>query len=233
MMLSDKHLKELAKEHGIIEPFIEKNCEGATINLTLHSQVKKYIKKDDLILGNPITDDDVEKIDIGEVDFYLEPNSSVLVQAVEKFNIPNNMSALILEKYSVKLLGLVVSPASYMNPGYRGRLSFLMTNNSSSRIRLMPGIKFCQLGIHELSSSADKPYSLQDKLYMDGKDVHISKFHLDNDIQEYLKENGMKEVSAETARNMGIHFMNRMDENAKQYAEIIRSKLGAVNEPTT
>lgn len=232
MILSDRHLRELAESYKIVDPFIPENCEGATINLTLDTQVKKYKAKEKMVMGEKVTEDDVETIDISEEDFYLEPNQSVLVQAYEEFNIPTNMAAIILERYSIKLLGLVVSPASYMNPGYWGRLSFLMTNQSPSPIRLVPGVKFCQLYLSELSSEAEKPYTKQDGKYSGSKDVHISKLHLDKEIQDFLRENGLGEISEESAKQLGRHLMNQLDLNAKKYVEIIKKELGDLNEPT-
>lgn len=233
MLLSDRNLKELASKHEFITPFNENFCEGATINLTLHPQIKVYKAKEQMVMVDKIDDGDLEMIDISEKDFHLKPNQSVLVQASEKFNIPTNMSAVIFERYSIKLLGLVVSPASYMNPGFRGRLSFLLTNNSPSSIQLIHGIKFCQLGLLQLSSESDKPYDKQDAKYMDSDDVHISKLHLDKEIQDYIRENGNKEISTSSARQLGKHLFKEMDKNAKKYADIIRSKIGEFNGPIT
>jgi dCTP deaminase len=226
MLLSDKHLKELALNYELITPFNENFCEGATINLTLDTQVKKHVSREKLVMVNKIKEEDYLTIDLNEEEFYLEPNQSVLVQAYEYFKIPTNMSAIIFERYSVKLLGLVVSPASYMNPGYEGRLSFLMINNSPVPIQLVAGVKFCQLGLLELTSIAEKPYEKQNGKYMGSRDVQLSKLHLDKEIQEYVKENNLGEISSYSARMLGKHLMKRIDENAQRYAEIIKEKLG-------
>lgn len=233
MFLSDIHLKELALNHQLVSPFNADFCEGATINLTLDSQIKKHISSEKLIMVNKIQPEHYQTIDISETDFHLEPNQSVLVQAHEYFKVPTNMAAIILERYSIKLLGLVVSPASYMNPGFEGRMSFLMTNHSNAPIQLVAGVKFCQLAIVELSSEPEKPYEKQDGKYMGSRDVHISKLHLDKEIQEYLKEKGLGDISEYEARQLGKHLLKKMDQNAEKYVEIIRSKLGGFDEPTS
>lgn len=225
LILSDKHLKELAKSSKIVDPFIPENCEGATINLTLDTQIKKYKFNNTMVMGEKISEEHMEKVDISKEEFYLEPNQSVLVQAIEEFSIPTNMVAIILERYSIKLLGLVVSPASYMNPGYWGRLSFLVTNHSPASIRLVPGVKFCQLYLSELSSEADKPYNKQDGKYSGSKDVHISKLHLDKEIQDFLKENGLGEISKDYAKQLGEYLLNEMDLNAQRYVDIIQNEI--------
>lgn len=226
MMLSDVHLKQLAMEYELVSPFDENSCEGASINLTLDKQIKKKASDSVFVMGNPQDDIEYTTYDLTEDEFYLQPNESILVQATEYFNIPSNMAAMILERYSIKLLGIVVSPASYMNPGYQGRLSFLMTNHSNSPIKLLAGIKFCQLTLHELSTEANKPYSKQDGRYMGSVDVHISKLHLDTDIQQFLKDNDIAIISESDSKRLSTAIMNRVNDNAKKFADILRSEIG-------
>lgn len=233
MYLSDKDLKIMALKQKLIEPFVEENCEGATINLTLDPQVKRHISKEKHIMVNKLADDDYQTIDINKQEFYLNPNESVLVQSYEYFRIPTNMIGMILERYSIKLLGLVVSPASYMNPGYEGRLSFLLTNHSNSPIQLIAGVKFCQMAIAEISTEAEKPYNKQDARYIGSYNVHTSKLHLDEEIQEYLKEKGLGAASEVEARQLGAHLLSEMDENAKKYVKIIGEKIGGFIEQTS
>ncbi|WP_080875275.1 dCTP deaminase [Oceanobacillus timonensis] len=229
MLLSDKDLRELAVKHELVTPFLEQNCEGATIDLTLDSQIKKQKSNINHIIVNRVSDSDYEVFDINKEDFILEPNESVLVQSIEYFKIPNNMAGIIFERYSIKLKGLVVSPASYMNPGYEGRLSFLLTNNSNGTIQLVSGVKFCQLSIASLSSESEFPYRKQDAKYMGSEDVQLSKLHLDQEIQNYFRDSGVRELSGDEASQMGLNLMDNIKSNAKKYAEIIKENLGDNN----
>ena len=71
-----------------------------------------------------------------------------------------------------------------------------------------------------------------DGKYMKSKDVHISKLHLDKEIQEYMAEKGLGKVSGEAARELGSHLMSRIKENAKKYAQVIKAKLEEIDEQT-
>ncbi|CAM4469411.1 dCTP deaminase [Paenibacillus xylanexedens] len=226
MLLSDRSLRVLAEEHNIVTPFRYENCEGATINLTLDSKIKKCISKTPITLGNEEKESDYEVIDINETSFSLKPKESVIVKAVEYFNIPSNMVGLIFERYSIKLTGLSVSPASYMNPGYQGTLSFIVVNNSSRKIRLIAGVSFCQLALSPLDYPADTPYNKQDARYLGARDVSISKLHLDREIQGFLVSRGVSSVSDETAGELGKHLMKMIDNSADRIVEELKKKFG-------
>lgn len=225
MLLSDKDLKKLAVDKKMITPFNPASCEGATINLTLDTQIKRLINSESIKIIDAIPSEHYETINLSEEDFYIGPRESILVQSYEYFRIPENKAAIIFERYSMKLLGLVVSPASYMNPGFEGRLSFLMTNNSLKKIQLIGGVKFCQLAIETLSTTAEIPYTKQDARYLGSREVQISKLHLDEEIKEFHNQNGLEQVSTTKAKNIGNYFISKLEKNASKYLEILNEKL--------
>ncbi|MFF2449383.1 dCTP deaminase [Neobacillus sp. NPDC058068] len=225
MMLSDRELIHLAVNHKLVDPFIEKNCQGATINITLDSQVKVYNSEKPIILGAKIPPEDYDTVDISEEEFFLMPNQSALIQSIEVFNIPDDMSAFIYERYGVKLTGLMISPASYMNPGYEGRLSFLAINHMNVPIRLVPGIEFSQVALFKLSSKAIKPYPKQrNASYLGSRDVNTSMLHLDTEIQGFLSSRGIDDVSNETAKDLGDYLMGHIKDAAKDIADMLRKE---------
>ena len=229
MMLSDLDLKKLALEQDLIHPFIEENCKGATINLTLDVKVKKYISDKDIVLGEEVTEDQYEEYDISQNPFYLMPGESVLVRTVEYFKIPDYCAGQINERYSIKLLGLMISPASYLNPGYEGRMSFVAYNQSPKRIRLTHDVNFSQLALFRLSSIPEYPYKKQDAKYLGSEDVSISKLHMDKDIQEFLVSKGVGNASNDTAKELGDFLMEKICESAERIADELRAKFGEPN----
>lgn len=229
-MLSDRDLIALSMQFNLVEPFIPENCEGATINLTLDPLIRMYISKNPLVLGVEVDENnDYELIDIAEKDFWLQPNASVLIQTHEFIRVPTDKTARIYERYGVKSLGLMVSPAHYMNPGYRGKISMLAVNHSPVPFKLVPGIKICQLAIIELSSESLKPYAEQDAHYMDATTVSVSKLHMDREIQEYLEAKGIKRVTEEMTKDLGDHLMKHVKSSAKRLASILRQEEGESN----
>ena len=225
-MLSDRDLRKLAFAQGIVSPFNPKNCEGATINLTLGNVVRKYASTEAIILGKEIPMDHYLDIDISNQELLVVPGESVLVHTAEFVKVPSNLSARVYERYSVKSLGLMISPAHYMNPGYRGNVGLLAINHSPVPIRLIPGVKICQIGFFELSSEPEKPYEQQDSKYMDATSASVSKLHLDEEIQEFLRLKGIPQVSEDVAKELGDHLMARIRESAKRLAEAVRTEEG-------
>jgi dCTP deaminase len=219
-MLSDRDLFKLIKELPVVEPFNPENCKGATINLTLDPLVKKYISNEPIILGKEVTEDHYRQLDLTKEECWLKPHESALIQTHEFIQVPENMAARIYERFSVKSLALTISPAHYMNPGYRGKISLVAINNTSVPIRLVQGVKICQFALFELSSDPLSPYEKQDGKYMDARNVSISKLHLDKDIQEFLNKKGVNKVSSELANDLGDHLMKHIKKAADELAEI-------------
>jgi dCTP deaminase len=225
-MLSDRDLQMLALTQDIVIPFDPKNCEGATINLTLGTTVRKYVSNETIILGKEVSEQHYSNIDISNEDFELKPGESVLIHTHEFVKVPNHLSARIYERYGVKSLGLMISPAHYMNPGYRGNIGLLAVNHSPVPVKLIPGIKICQLALFELSSEPLKPYEKQDGKYMDAQTASISKLHLDKEIQEFLELKGVKKVSDDMASELGEYLMGHIRTSAKRLADILRAEEG-------
>lgn len=223
-MLSDRDLYKLALENELVSPFIGENCEGATINLTLDPLIRRYKSDEPIVLGKQVTQEQYDVIDISQKEFWLQPKESVLIQTHEFIRIPNNLTGRVYERYSVKSLELMISPASYLNPGYRGQLGLVATNNNKVPIRLVPFIKICQLGLLKLSSEPLKPYEKQDGKYMDARDVSISKLHLDKEIQDFLNFKGVSKVSDKMATELGDHLMKHVRKSAKKLADILREE---------
>ncbi|MFC4618554.1 dCTP deaminase [Camelliibacillus cellulosilyticus] len=223
-MLSDRDLIKVIREKDVVLPFLVENCKGATIDLTLDPMVKRYKADDPIILGQEMTDNQYEKISLDRVDFWLAPNETVLIQTNEYIKVPNDKTARIYERYSIKSLGLLVSPAHYINPGYRGKISLTLTNHSSVPVKLTPGIKICQFGLFELTSLPLAPYEKQNAKYMDAKNVSISRLHLDKEIQDFLKNQGVKKVSDQLAHDLGEHLMSRIKKAAKELADFAKKE---------
>lgn len=224
MWLSDKDIINLVRESDVIKNFEETSCEGATINLTLDTHGQVYSSRDTIIMGEVLEPSFYKEVSL--VGYRLLPGETVTVQTQEYFQIPDNISGLIIERHSIRLMGLSVSPASYLNPGYNGTMSLVIKNENPVPVELVPGIKFCQLALFKLSSPSLKPYSRQDKRYQDSKEVQISKLHLDDKIQNYLKSKGISNISSDDVASFSEHLHSKVDDNVSKYIKMMKEKDG-------
>lgn len=75
---------------------------------------------------------------------------------------------------------MVHATAGFIDPGFRGTLTLEMTNVGPSPIRLLPGMKICQISFMLLNQPAHRQYGDQalNSKYQDQKDPTPSRYHL-------------------------------------------------------
>jgi deoxycytidine triphosphate deaminase len=87
----------------------------------------------------------------------LEPNEFVLVETIEKVNMPNDLLALILPRSSLFRCGVSLHTA-VVDPGFIGTLTFGMKNLSDHPFELEIGSKIGQIVFEEVKGN-DKLYN--------------------------------------------------------------------------
>ena len=89
----------------------------------------------------------------------VQPGSFVLAGTIETIALPDDIVARVDGKSSLGRLGLLVhATAGYVGPGFRGRLTLELSNQSQMPIALYYGMKIAQLSFHRLSTPAERPY---------------------------------------------------------------------------
>lgn len=88
---------------------------------------------------------------------WLWPKCLRLASAVERFNMPNNISAVVHDKSSLARLGITVQN-TYIEAGWCGYLTLEITNHSWRPVRLSPGQPVAQVVFHWLDRATDRPY---------------------------------------------------------------------------
>lgn len=96
--------------------------------------------------------------------FTLKPNEFVLVETMEKVNMPNDLTAIILPRSSLFRCGVSLHTA-VVDPGYIGTLTFGMKNLSSFEFEIEIGSKIGQIVFEEVKGN----FKLYDGKYQGGK----------------------------------------------------------------
>lgn len=145
-------LKQIKQKQPLIENVDEKNIQPSGVDLRVKCI---YRLKNGGYLGvenrktpdvEVVTKENGEKI-------ILRPNEFVLVETMEKVNMPNNLSAIVLPRSSLFRCGVSLHTA-VVDPGYIGTLTFGMKNLSNFPFEIEIGSKIGQIVFEEVKGNA-------------------------------------------------------------------------------
>lgn len=130
-----------AVKDGIIgiEPFVSGRLRAASIDLTMGSQVVAAS----------------EKISVsGKRKFALKPGDAVTATTAERIELPLDYLGRLGGRAELAVRGLVVSAPLHVEPGFKGRLSFVLFNAGPAAVALRAGDPVVSLEIVRLGSAA-------------------------------------------------------------------------------
>jgi dCTP deaminase len=161
-VLSDRSIKKaLAAGRLGIEPLDEQAIQPASVDLRLDSvfRVFKTSSRPYVDVAQEV-DDLTELVEISpEEPFVIQPGSFCLGSTLETITIPNDIVARVDGKSSLGRLGLLVhATAGYVDPGWTGKLTLELSNQSQMPIALYYGMRIAQISFIELTTPVDRPY---------------------------------------------------------------------------
>ncbi len=161
-VLSDRSIKKaLAAGRLGIEPLDEQAIQPASVDLRLDSvfRVFRTTSRPYVDVAQDV-DDLTELVEISpEEPFVIHPGSFCLGSTLETITIPNDIVARVDGKSSLGRLGLLVhATAGYVDPGWTGKLTLELSNQSQMPIALYYGMRIAQISFIELTTPVDRPY---------------------------------------------------------------------------
>ncbi len=153
-VLCDWEIRTLCNGGGAVSPFSMEFINPASIDVRLGKN---------LMIETP-HEADLELIDISEYTkenpYLLHPGEFVLAETVEKFRIPDRISAQFVLKSSRAREGYQHLLAGWIDPGYRGRLTLEIKNiRRYHAIPLYTGMRIGQIVFHHMSQVPVKSYA--------------------------------------------------------------------------
>ena len=145
MMLGRDEIRKRVEKDGLLEQFSIDCLEGAGYDLRLNRAYR-------LSLGGFIGVRDRKTPDIEEMNFTtlsLSPGEYVLVETLEKVNMPSDLSARILPRSSIFRCGCSLLNA-LVDPGFRGTLTLGLKNESQQEFRIERNAKIAQIMFEEV-----------------------------------------------------------------------------------
>ncbi len=161
-VLSDRTIKEeLAAGRLVIEPLAEANIQPASIDLQLDRvfRIFRVTRRPFVDVRQPM-DDLTELVTIEDDEpFIIQPGTFVLGSTLESVTLPDDIVARVDGRSSLGRLGLLVhATAGYIDPGWTGKLTLELSNQSQMPIALYYGMKISQISFLRMSTPVDRPY---------------------------------------------------------------------------
>ena len=161
-VLSDRTIKEeLAAGRLVIEPLEEANIQPASIDLQLDRvfRIFRVTRRPFVDVRQPM-EDLTELVTIEDKEpFIIQPGTFVLASTLESVTLPDDIVARVDGRSSLGRLGLLVhATAGYVDPGWTGKLTLELSNQSQMPIALYYGMKISQISFLRMSTPVDRPY---------------------------------------------------------------------------
>ncbi len=166
MLKSDSWIKKMAREHSIIEPFVDKLNADGKISYGLSSYGYDIRVSDEFKIFTNIhtTVVDPKKFDPKSfVDFKgdfctIPPNSFALARSVEYFRIPRNVLGLCIGKSTYARCGIVVN-ITPLEAEWEGHLTIEISNTTPLPARIYANEGIAQLIFFEADEVCEVSYA--------------------------------------------------------------------------
>ncbi|MFH1786906.1 MAG: dCTP deaminase [archaeon] len=153
MILGYEEIVKRVEKEMLLENSEHANVGGAGVDLRLDSVYRATgegkLGKDERVMP------EVEKV--GGEKFIIKPNEYVLVDTMEKVNMPDDLLARLLPRSSLFRMGGSLRHA-VVDPGYKGKLTVGLKNDGHYNLALERGARICQI-VFETVEGRTKAYS--------------------------------------------------------------------------
>lgn len=200
MVLSDREIvKELLKGKLKISPITnaEKQIGSSSVDIRLGTEFR-YLKTSkqthfDLSLSVEEIEAQIEKysevVHVKPLEaFILHPGDFVLASTMEYLVIPEYLTARLEGRSTWGRVGLQIhSTAGFVDPGFRGSLTFELNNLGKLPLPLYPGARISQLSFHLIDNAYTMYSEKGDDNFANLTRTKSSKFYKEYDYQNLLQ----------------------------------------------
>ena len=136
-VLSDKNIRKLAIEEGMISPFEDKQVREGKISYGLSSYGYDARVSEEFKIFTNVNSEIVDPKNFKSTNFVtkngteciIPPNSFVLARTVEKFKIPKDILVICLGKSTYARCGIIVN-VTPLEPGWEGYVTLEFSNTT-------------------------------------------------------------------------------------------------------
>src|SRR3989338_248426 len=165
-ILSDKWIRRMAKEHGMIDPFFEGQRREGIISYGVSSYGYDIRITDEFKIftnvNNSIVDpknfDDKAFVDVKADVCIIPPNSFALARTLEYFRIPRDVLVVTLGKSTYARCGIIIN-VTPLEPEWEGHITIEISNTTPLPAKIYANEGIAQLLFYE----SDEPCAISYK----------------------------------------------------------------------
>jgi dCTP deaminase len=163
---SDRWIRKMALEHGMIEPFTETQVRSGVISYGLSSYGYDVRVADEFKIFTNINHTIVDPkefdprsfVDVKGGQCIIPPNSFALARSVEYFRIPRNVITVCLGKSSYARCGIIVN-VTPLEPEWEGIVTLEVSNTTPLPARIYAGEGIAQFLFFEGDEPCETSYA--------------------------------------------------------------------------
>ena len=181
-VLSDKWIKEMAKSHKMITPFVSKQIRKGKISFGLSSdgydarvsnEFKIFTNVNSGIVDPKIFKKESFVTKIGK-ECIIPPNSFALARTIEYFKIPDDILVICLGKSTYARCGIIVN-VTPLEPGWEGHVTLEFSNTTPLPAKIYANEGVAQFVFLEGNENPEVSYSDRKGKYMGQTGVTLPK----------------------------------------------------------
>ena len=167
---SDRWIRQMAKTHGMIEPFVEgqvRHANGEKIisyglssygyDLRVATEFKVFTNINNSMI-DPKNFNANAFVDIEGDYCIIPPNSFALARSVEYFRIPRNVLTLCIGKSTYARCGIIVN-VTPLEPEWRGKITIEISNTTPLPAKIYANEGIAQILFFKADEVCEKSYA--------------------------------------------------------------------------
>lgn len=185
-IMPDHWIREMALNHGMIEPFVEKQTAEGKISYGLSSYGYDSRCSNEFKIFTNVDNAIVDPKDFSAKSFVdretdvciIPPNSFVLTRSVEYFRIPKDVLVVCLGKSTYARCGLIVN-VTPLEPGWEGHVTLEISNTTPLPAKVYANEGVAQFLFFKGSSACEISYADRAGKYMGQTGVTLPRIKKD------------------------------------------------------
>ncbi len=163
---SDRWIREQALQHGMIQPFSEKQIRGGVISygvssygydLRVSDEFKIFTNVNTTVI-DPKNFDERSFVTVQADSVIVPPNSFALARSVERFKIPRDVLTLCVGKSTYARCGIIVNVTPF-EPEWEGFVTLEISNTTPLPAKIYANEGLCQILFFQSDEACEVSYA--------------------------------------------------------------------------